>query len=336
VSVRLSICIPTYNRARFIGEALESIVAQATDDVEIVISDNASTDGTGEIVAAFAARFPRIRYACWNANVGFDRNVMRVVELATGGYCWFLGSDDRIEPGAVAAVLGALGHYPGLGGMCLGYVEYNRDMTASGTRFNPTLGRYSGDTLFEDLPRFVEVLGYYLGYFSGQVVNRELFMEVASTGKWQDYCDGFVHIYMLGMCLKSRPRWLFLREPCVSKRVNDELLAELDSFYERLRFDVVRGDRVARAVFGAHSREYRALSRAGVSIHISTQVIHGKQTGLFDARSLVRLALLCLHYYYRYPEFWFKALPVMLLPASLIGPVRAVYQATLKRFLRPR
>jgi len=62
MSIKLSICIPTYNRAAFLGEALDSVIRQATDEVEIVVSDNASTDNTEALVREYQARFPRIRY----------------------------------------------------------------------------------------------------------------------------------------------------------------------------------------------------------------------------------------------------------------------------------
>ena len=51
--IRLSICIPTYNFGEFIGATLQSIIKQATDEVEIVVVDGASTDNTAEVVRAF-------------------------------------------------------------------------------------------------------------------------------------------------------------------------------------------------------------------------------------------------------------------------------------------
>lgn len=94
-NIRLSFCIPTLNRGAFIGETLESIVSQATDEVEIVIVDGGSRDNTQEVVCQYQQRFPRLRYvrddgqktgssgSAPSAN-GFDRDCNRAVELAQG------------------------------------------------------------------------------------------------------------------------------------------------------------------------------------------------------------------------------------------------------------
>jgi abequosyltransferase len=104
-SVRLSICMPTYNFGRFIGEALDSILKQATDEVEIVVLDGASTDNTSEVVGGFQARFPRLYYHRLASRGGIDRDMARSVELANGEYCWLFSSDDVMREGALRDVL---------------------------------------------------------------------------------------------------------------------------------------------------------------------------------------------------------------------------------------
>ncbi|MEO5364881.1 MAG: glycosyltransferase [Magnetococcus sp. WYHC-3] len=102
----LSVCIPTFNRGSYLRSTLESIVTQMDSRVEVVISDNASTDDTEQIVAALAATSAhRIVYSRAAENQGADRNYLRSVELATGSYCWLFGSDDIMKPGALALVM---------------------------------------------------------------------------------------------------------------------------------------------------------------------------------------------------------------------------------------
>jgi glycosyltransferase involved in cell wall biosynthesis len=106
--VKLSICMATRNRGTFIGATLESIVCQATDDVEIVVLDGASTDNTGEVVRLYQERFPRLRYFRQEHNSGIDRDFAKAVELANGDYCWLFCDDDLIKPGAIRVVLDAI------------------------------------------------------------------------------------------------------------------------------------------------------------------------------------------------------------------------------------
>lgn len=106
--LKLSICISTFNRAAFIGATLESVIAQATNDCEIVVLDGASTDNTEQVVAEYTRRFDRLRYVRQETNNGVDRDFDRAVELACGEYCWLFSDDDLLKPGAVTAVLESL------------------------------------------------------------------------------------------------------------------------------------------------------------------------------------------------------------------------------------
>jgi len=110
VSVRLSICIATFNRAAFIGETLDNLVQQATDEVEILVVDGASTDNTEEVVRAYLPRCPRLRYVRLSAKGGVDQDYNRSVELAQGEYCWLFSDDDLLKPGAVQTMLNEIKH----------------------------------------------------------------------------------------------------------------------------------------------------------------------------------------------------------------------------------
>ena len=104
-TVKLSICIPTYNRADFISETLNSILQQSGESLEVVVVDGASTDDTPGIVASYQKRFPNIVYHRGTQNLGVDRDMATSVELARGEYCWLMSSDDLIHPGAVSRIL---------------------------------------------------------------------------------------------------------------------------------------------------------------------------------------------------------------------------------------
>jgi len=107
----LSICIPTFNRAALLESALASLVPQIKelgDEVELVVSDNCSTDGTREVVDRWREQFD-IQYHKNEANIGIIRNVFKLVDqLARGEFCWLLGDDDMVRPGGVKSLLESL------------------------------------------------------------------------------------------------------------------------------------------------------------------------------------------------------------------------------------
>ena len=91
---KVSIGMPIYNGERYLEEALESLLAQSFGDFELVISDNASTDRTGEICRAYASRDERIKYFCMRQNFGVVHNFNNVFRLSTGEYFKWAAGDD--------------------------------------------------------------------------------------------------------------------------------------------------------------------------------------------------------------------------------------------------
>ena len=109
----ISICIPTYNRGKDLDELLRSINAAITgtsteSNIEIIISDNASTDDTKFIVEKWHKKLPRIFYKLNETNIGFAANINQAVKLSSGDYCWLMGSDEKITLQALPLVLKAI------------------------------------------------------------------------------------------------------------------------------------------------------------------------------------------------------------------------------------
>ena len=109
----VSIGLFVYNGERFLEEALHSILNQTFTDFELIISDNASTDRTGEIAQTYAKRDQRIRYNRCEKNIGAGRNARRVYELATGKYFKWAAVDDLIEPDMLRRCVEILESDPG-------------------------------------------------------------------------------------------------------------------------------------------------------------------------------------------------------------------------------
>ncbi|MBT4113998.1 MAG: glycosyltransferase family 2 protein [Flavobacteriaceae bacterium] len=106
---KLSICIPTYNRAKYLPDLLDSILLQPSGDkVEILISDNASTDNTSEVVSRYKERYQNITYYKESENLGPDKNYFKAVEISSGHYVWLMGSDDKIVSDGVLKALNCL------------------------------------------------------------------------------------------------------------------------------------------------------------------------------------------------------------------------------------
>ena len=95
---RVSIGMPVYNGEPYVQEALDAILTQTFSDFELVVSDNASTDSTPEIVRDYANRDRRIRYERSPVNRGASRNYWRALELSRGPYFRWAAADDLSGP----------------------------------------------------------------------------------------------------------------------------------------------------------------------------------------------------------------------------------------------
>jgi glycosyltransferase involved in cell wall biosynthesis len=103
----VTIGISTYNRAGgYLPEALASAIAQDYEPLEIVISDNGSTDATQELVARMSDA--RVRYERHETNIGANRNFNHCLKMARGEYFLLLHDDDTIDPDIVSHCMRAL------------------------------------------------------------------------------------------------------------------------------------------------------------------------------------------------------------------------------------
>ncbi|WP_201352030.1 glycosyltransferase family 2 protein [Hydrogenimonas urashimensis] len=103
----VSVIIPTYNRRRYLDEAIESVLAQRYEPLELIVVDDGSTDGTQEIVA----RYPFIRYI-YQENAGQAAARNRGIREATGEFLAFLDSDDLWMPGKLRRQVAYLQDHP--------------------------------------------------------------------------------------------------------------------------------------------------------------------------------------------------------------------------------
>jgi glycosyltransferase involved in cell wall biosynthesis len=109
----VSVCIPTYNRAGLLAGALQSVLAQTVDDLEVIVSDNASPDDTPGVVAACTD--PRLRYHRNARNIGGRANWNQAFSLARGRYIAPFPDDDLMLPENLACKVAALDAHAGAG-----------------------------------------------------------------------------------------------------------------------------------------------------------------------------------------------------------------------------
>ncbi len=109
---KVSIGMPVYNGEKFIRQAITSLLAQTFTNFELIISDNASTDGTDAICLEYASKDGRIRYVRQSENRGAPANFQFVLDEAVGAYFMWAAADDAWEPLFIEELVKILGANP--------------------------------------------------------------------------------------------------------------------------------------------------------------------------------------------------------------------------------
>lgn len=128
MGITLSVCIPAYNRSEVLPELLDSILSQDFESYEIVICEDNSPQRKEikAVVNRYNKAHPgRIRYFENKQNLGYDANLRNLIEKSAGNYCFFMGNDDLMNPGAMRTVASALERYKRVGVILRSYASFD-------------------------------------------------------------------------------------------------------------------------------------------------------------------------------------------------------------------
>lgn len=277
---RVSVCIPCWNSENRIGKALDSVLAQTYADFEIVVSDNASTDSTVDVVRSF--RDSRIRLNQNPANVGCYPNHNITWRLSTGDLITFLHSDDAYEPHRLAILVKALDEYPNA------VFAYNAvAMVTSNGAVQEMLRSHPESTVLSGIDELRYQLGYntgIMGIVNPPLVRRQTMEKVGGYDIRFAYAgDRHLHwrlctLGQVAYCAEPLYRYLvhpyaFDRDPfLVAYGAYDSLRSFLEDFgdnpeIERITYKALRDFRapvvrswIARALVSSHRDPLRIVS----------------------------------------------------------------------------
>ena len=257
----VAVCIPTFDRAHLLRGLLDSLVTQPrSDEIQIVVSDNASTDGTQELCRDYAARWPQIKYVRVAENRGPDLNFLSAVKHADARYCWLFGSDDIARPGSISAVLDLLD--AGDADILMFdriWCDYwmnptriDHFLTADGTMFDTRRGA--------DVGRYLHCatgLCGLLSYLSSVVVRKSRWDRTPPMDEYVG--SAYIHTAKLLSVLSSGARVHYAPLPLVLCRGDNEGLME-HGLFNRARIDFVWYGRMIDQFFPCEPARDAALA----------------------------------------------------------------------------
>jgi len=261
---KLSVCIPTYNRAKFIGETIQSIIDSALgiDGIEIVISDNASKDNTKEIIESFRQQFPNIAYFCWDENMGADRNYLKAVEIANGEYCWLMGSDDNIKRGSIKYLLNSFEKFQTASAFLFGRVnmDYNLQSKIFDEQWITTNQKYS-EFNFNKIESFTNYcqransLGALFSYLSSIIVKKDDWSKIIYNEIFTGSLYSHVFVIMNMLLLNEKNTLVYINNQQVLNRTDNDTF--LDKGYLNRALIDFRGYLLLSKIIFSNKEEYK-------------------------------------------------------------------------------
>lgn len=176
----LTIAIPTFNRVDKLKQSLELVIKYSAEyNIEILISDNASTDGTENCVRNIQKIHSNIKYYKNSENLGFDGNFLNCFERASGEYIWLLSDDDILLLGGVESVLKALKYKP----ICM-HLNSSSLKGINPVSFNNLRFEENGFQIYEDKNKFVKKMGIYCTFVSSLVFHLDSVKKIENKEKY--------------------------------------------------------------------------------------------------------------------------------------------------------
>lgn len=204
----LTIAIPTYNRLENLKVSLKKILdyTKGHDEIEILVSDNASTDGTKEYIEGIQKENSSLKYYRNDENLGFDGNFLNCFRKAQGKYLWMLSDDDYLMENAVEMILEVLVQKP--------VMVFCNPCLETGKEDIGVLEE--GGTLFlEDKNDFLKATGIYITFLSSLIYNMALARKIDDMEQYKG--DNILQSHIAINIMQYDGTYVLLKEHCIYK-----------------------------------------------------------------------------------------------------------------------
>lgn len=265
----VSICIPVYNGIEHIRAAVASASRQTYGNIEILVQDNASTDGTWEALSELVVNDPRLSIQRNSANIGMAPNWNKVLARANGAFLALLNCDDRYAPDFIESCLSALRNNS------VGIVSSNHYNVVHGIEKRRKVFLREG--VYRDFPAVILLFNPFPVVFS--LFSREFYSKMSSSGKLFNETFNLTCDYELLVRIACSGEKLFYNStPKAYYGVHDSNLSRQSRKMTRQALLVILR-------YGEILTEKSVLALKFTLLRFMVRVILGyRRTGVFDKR----------------------------------------------------
>lgn len=316
MSINLSICIPTYNRADCLKECLNSILSSIKgleEQVEIIISNNASTDNTEDVALAFQKEYSYIRYHRNEVNIGPERNFYAVAEMALGEFIWIFGDDDKVNKEAIPEIMTRI--KSGYNLIITNYSIWSNDFSIN------ILSRYFPLKRDKDIANHNELMSVFdaLGYISSIIIKKALFFRVSFEEYifFSKYYCSLLYLVCIGMINECNATYISSPLLCY-RSANSKIPHLFESSVIGCALLLEELYKKGYSKKAVNIAKHRLIRNFGISI-IAFIKIEEDINLMYVIRSMYP-------HYKREWLFWVVCLPILFTPKMLLRPVKNIFK----------
>jgi len=305
----LTIGIPTFNRAPYIKELINSILIQVDSTIshklEVLISDNASTDNTEEVLREYQEKYPQIfSYFKNEENVGFDKNVDLIFKRAKGKYVWLLSDDDTLENNSLSYLIDKINCCRQCSVILVNYCECSIEMNKYLKRIRQDIKE---DVYCKDGNVFFQESKFLFGLVSSLIIKTQ---EWHSANITKYLGSNWIHVGAIIEILQQKPACIIAKH-IVNLRTGNSEWGKQGSFlsYGFSLLDIFlnmkdlgyKKETYNQLIFNMYKGNFKAI-------------ISANSQGLRNKKDIAKRMI---KYYYPYPSLWFIHLPILFVPNFL-------------------
>ena len=317
---KLSIAIPTYNRSWYLERLLASILSQycgCADLIEIIVSDNASTDATSEVVESYIKNGLAIKYLRNFKNLGPDENIAQCFKLASAEYVWIMGDDDYFLNDAILIILEVIERYtfnP------LGVIHVN----STSELVIPQVKRPLNIQYGLNRDDFVKNINVFLTFISGNIVNKNIFLKNCNPVLINNYLGtNLVQLSWTYQIIINSVNFIIINTPLIFAQI------ENSGGYNIFRVFAINQSKIAKIELNMFPQYIRMIEK-GTMLKCFPIWIHLYLDNRLNSFEAVEndIFQILKKAYGVYIEFWFLIYPMKFMPS----PIRRVFKKLVVSF----
>lgn len=315
----LSICIPTFNRAEYLRGLLDSIYKSCKgneDSIEVVISNNESTDHTEDVVNEYKKYFKQLRYHYhFEALLPGEKNFFFVSRMATGEYVWLIGDDDEIAEDAITIILDRLKSKPDMSVCNYSLMSPKFDKCIQKKQYTDKIPK-----VLDDNHKMVEYFGSTLSLISITIMRRSLFCSISEDDFMRFAEYGFSILFTVYLCATKAEAIQYIENSVLLYRCGNCPLSD----HQWTKYFIQGVPIVFKALieYGYTQQELQQVKDRTIKDYVLRRYISQKAKG-----EPTKHYISMLYKEYKTSKmFWIFCMPIFLIPGFLLTGLRALYQ----------